>query len=215
MKPAFWMAHNTFGRILNTMGRPSFRNQIIASGMRTVHHRGFGTVGLREITAEAGVAQGSFTNHFKSKEEFGVAVLNLYFEQLRAVMAQTLEDESRKPTERLRAYFEHITDLFASGGWRYGCLAGNMALEAPEHSEVLRQRLNEVFAEWSERFAMVIRQAKKADEVRADLNPELVGAAILEAWQGAMLRMKTERSPAALERFKRVTFPALLSLPAL
>jgi TetR/AcrR family transcriptional repressor of nem operon len=93
------------------MGRPSLRNQIIASGMQTVHHRGFSTVGLREITAEAGVAQGSFTNHFASKEEFGVAVLDHYFDQLRAVMAQTLEDESRKPTERLGAYFEHITDI--------------------------------------------------------------------------------------------------------
>ena len=111
--------------------------------MQTVHHRGFGTVGLREITAEAGVAQGSFTNHFASKEEFGVAVLDHYFDQLRAVMAQTLEDESRKPTERLGAYFERITDLFASGGWRYGCLAGNMGLEAAEHSELLRQRLSE------------------------------------------------------------------------
>ena len=82
------------------MGRPSFRNQLFASGMETVHRRGFNTVGLREITAEAGVAQGSSTNRFKSKEEFGVAVLDYYFDQLRAVMAQTLEDESRKPTER-------------------------------------------------------------------------------------------------------------------
>jgi len=88
------LTDNTFGRILCEWGRPSFRNQIIASGMQTVHHRGFGTVGLREITAEAGVAQGSFTNHFASKEEFGVAVLDHYFDQLRAVMAQTLEDET-------------------------------------------------------------------------------------------------------------------------
>jgi TetR/AcrR family transcriptional regulator, transcriptional repressor for nem operon len=188
------------------MGRPSFRNQIIASGMQTVHHRGFGTVGLRQITAEAGVAQGSFTNHFASKEEFGVAVLDHYFDQLSAVMTQTLEDESRKPTERLGAYFERITDLFASGGWRYGCLAGNMGLEAAEHSELLRQRLSEIFAEWAGHFAEVIRQAQKADEVRADLDSEQAGAALLEAWQGAMLRMKIERSPAPLDRFKRVTF---------
>ena len=197
------------------MGRPSFRKQIIASGMQTVHHRGFGTVGLREITAEAGVAQGSFTNHFASKEEFGVEVLDHYFDQLRAVMAQTLEDESRKPTERLSAYFERIIDLFNSGGWRYGCLAGNMGLEAPEHSELLRQRLSEIFAEWSGHFAEVIRQAQKAHEVRADLDPEEAGAALLEAWHGAMLRMKIDRSPAPLDRFKRIIFPAVLSVPVL
>jgi len=44
--------------------------------MQTVHERGFASAGLREITAKAGVAQGSFTNHFASKDEFGVAVLD-------------------------------------------------------------------------------------------------------------------------------------------
>ena len=66
-----------------------------------------------------------------------------------------------------------------------------MALEAPEHSKLLRQRLSELFDEWSEHFAAVIRHAQKANEVRADFDPEEAGAALLEAWHGAMLRMKS------------------------
>ncbi len=182
--------------------------------MRTVHQRGFATVGLREITAAAGVAQGSFTNHFASKDEFGVAVLNHYFDQIRAVIARTLSDDSRGPMERLHAYFEAIAELFAAAGWRYGCLAGNMGLEAAEHSETIRQRLSEIFAEWTPSFAQVIRQGQMAGEIRADLDSEEAGAALLEAWQGAMLRMKIERTPAPLDRFKRLIFPALLAGPA-
>ena len=196
------------------MGRPSFRDKIIASGTRTVHERGFAHAGLREITAAAGVAQGSFTNHFASKEEFGVAVLNHYFEQIRAVIAQTLGDVDRTPMGRLRAYFEAITELFAAAGWRYGCLAGNLGLEAAEHSETIRRRLSEIFAEWTPPFAQVIRQAQTAGEIRADLDAEEAGAALLEAWHGAMLRMKIERTPAPLDRFKRLIFPALLAGPA-
>ncbi len=196
------------------MGRHSFRDKIITSGMQTVQQRGFGTVGLREITAAAGVAQGSFTNHFASKEEFGVAVLDHYFDQLRTVIAQTLGEERLRPIERLRAYFEQITDLFVPVGWRYGCLAGNMGLEASEHSEAIRQRLSEIFAEWTQPFAEVIRQAQLAGEVRPNLDPDEAGAALLEAWHGAMLRMKIERSSAPLDRFKRLTFPALLSGPS-
>ena len=79
------------------MGRPSFREQIITSGGRTIHQRGLATTGLREITAAAGVAQGSFTNHFASKEEFGLAVLDRYFDEIRAVIAATLDDEAREP----------------------------------------------------------------------------------------------------------------------
>lgn len=193
------------------MGRSSFRDKLVASGMHTVHQRGFATSGLREITAAAGVAQGSFTNHFASKDEFGVAVLDLYFDQTRAMIVQTLHDPSRGPTERLKAYFEAITDLFAAADWRYGCLVGNMGLEASEHSDVIRQRLSEIFAELTPPFAEVIREAQKVGEIRADLDSEEAGAVLLEAWHGAMLRMKIDRSPAPLDRFKRLIFPALLA----
>ncbi len=196
------------------MGRRSFRDVIITSGVRTVHERGFAHAGLREITAAAGVAQGSFSNHFASKEEFGVAVLDRYFEQIRAVITRTLGDAGRPPLGRLRAYFDAITELFAAAGWRYGCLAGNLGLEAAEHSEAIRRRLGEIFAEWTPPFAEVIRQAQGAGEVRADLDAEKAGAALLEAWHGAMLRMKIECSPAPLDRFKRLILPALLAGPA-
>ena len=192
------------------MGRHSYKHKIIASGTRSVHERGFATIGLREITAAAGVAQGSFTNHFPSKEDFGVAVLDHYFREIRGVIAATLQDKQRRPIDRLRAYFEAITDLFAATGWRYGCLAGNMALEASEHSESIRQRLIAIFAEWTPPFAQAIRQAQAVGDVRADLDAEEAGAALLEAWHGAMLRMKIERSPAPLDRFKRLVFPAVL-----
>ena len=196
------------------MGRQSLRDKIIASGTKTVHRRGFGTAGLREISTAAGVAQGSFTNHFASKEAFGVAVLDHYFDQIRVVMAQTLDDQSRKPLERLRAYFDGITDLFAADGWRYGCLAGNMALEAAEHSEPIRHRLIEIFAEWTPAFAEVIREGQRVGDLHTKLDSEEVGAALLEAWHGAMLRMKVERTSAPLDRFKRLTFPALLTSAA-
>jgi len=192
------------------MGRPSFRDIIISSGTRTVHERGFAATGLREITAIAGVAQGSFTNHFPSKEAFGVAILDHYFDEICGAIAATLNDASRRPLERLRAYFDLITELFARTGWRYGCLAGNMALEAAEHSEAIRHRLGEIFAEWTPPFAQAIRDGQNIGEIGSELDPDETGAALLEAWHGAMLRMKIDRSPAPLDRFKRLTFPALL-----
>lgn len=180
--------------------------------METVHRRGFATSGLREITAAAGVAQGSFTNHFASKEEFGVAILDHYYGRIRLVIADTLEDPGRGPVEKLRAYFDAITDLFAATEWRFGCLAGNMSLEAAEHSEAIRIKLGEIFAEWTLPFAEAIRRAQAAGDVPADLDADEAGAALLEAWHGAMLRMKVERTSAPLDRFKRVTLPAVLRL---
>ena len=192
------------------MGRHSFRDKIVTSGMRTVQERGFASTGVREITAIAGVAQGSFTNHFVSKEAFGLAILDHYFDGIRTVIAATLENASLPPIERLRAYFDTITELFAAAGWRFGCLAGNMGLEAVEHSEPIRHKLIEMFAQWTPPFAEAIRQAQADGDVACDLDPDDAGAALLEAWHGAMLRMKVERTPAPLDRFKRLILPAVL-----
>ena len=134
-------------------------------------------MGLREITASAGVAQGSFTNHFASKEAFGVAILDHYFDRLRNVIGATLRDEGRPPLARLHAYFDAITALFADADWRYGCLAGNMGLKAAEHSEPIRVRLSEFFTEWTLPFADVIRQAQATGEISDRFDADEAGAA--------------------------------------
>lgn len=196
------------------MGRPSLREQLLESGVRTLHERGFTASGVREITSAAGVAQGSFTNYFRSKEAFGVAVLDRYFERLQAVADATLRDPARAPLDRLHAYFDAITDYLAGVGWRHGCLLSNLSLEAPEHSELLRERLAQIFATWTHPFAEAVRAAQAAGQVRADLDADDVADVLLAAWHGALLRMKVDRSPAPLERFRRVLFATLLAAPS-
>jgi TetR/AcrR family transcriptional regulator, transcriptional repressor for nem operon len=194
------------------MGRISLKSQIVESGVTTVHKGGFSTSGVREITAAANVAQGSFTNHFASKDEFGVAVIEKYFVGIRGVIRNTLENDKIRPIARIKSYFDEITDLLENHGWRYGCLAGNMALEASEHSGLIREKLIDVFASWTPPFSKAIRDAQLAEEVPQHIDATETGSALLEAWQGAMLRMKIDRSPDALNRFKRLTLPALLSI---
>ena len=89
-----------------------------------------------------------------------------------------------------------------------------MGLEAAEHSEAIRQKLVELFAEWTRPFADVIRQAQVAGDVTRDIDADEAAAALLEAWHGAMLRMKVERSSAPLDRFRQLILPAVLRAPA-
>jgi TetR/AcrR family transcriptional regulator, transcriptional repressor for nem operon len=60
------------------MSRPSNKEKLLTDGLRLVHERGFGASSVRDITQAAGVPQGSFTNHFASKEAFGLEILERY-----------------------------------------------------------------------------------------------------------------------------------------
>jgi len=45
-------------------------------------------------------------------------------------------------------------------------------------------------------------------------NADDISAFLLTSWQGAMMRMKVDRSPKPLEQFKRVLFATVLSTPS-
>lgn len=77
---------------------------------------------------------------------------------------------------------------------------------ASSHSELLRERLEAIFQEWRTPFADCIAEAQAAGEVDSKFDPVDLAEFLLASWEGAILRMKVERSSAALERFKTIVF---------
>ena len=168
--------------------------------------KGYVGAGVRDIVAEAAAPQGSFTNHFRSKEVFSREVLDRYFDHVKALVAQALNDDSLRPRERLKRYLDIITARLAADGFTRGCLIGDFSLEAAPQSELLRGRLAAIFAEWRASFAACIAQAQAAGEIDTAFTADDLAEFLLASWEGAILRMKVERNAEPLERFKRIAF---------
>lgn len=193
------------------MARASNKEQILREGLQVVRRRGFNAAGVRDITAAAGVPQGSFTNHFASKEAFGLEILDRYFaDDIGTAVETTLRDAELPPLERLRAYFDTITGRFEARHWHDGCLIGNMSLESAETSEALRARLSEIFARWREPFADCLEEAAAAGQIRLDVPAPDLADFLLASWQGAILRMKVDHSAQPLQRFTEIVFSTIL-----
>jgi len=179
---------------------------LLDAGVRVVHARGLAATGVRDIAIAARVPQGSFTNHFRSKEDFAREVLDLYFDHTKRAVVEALEDRSLNPRKRLGRYLDIITGRLAGGGFGRGCLIGDFSLEAAPQSEMLRTRLVEIFAEWRSPFAACIAEGQATGEIAATFAPEDLADFLLSSWEGAILRMKVERNAEPLERFKRIVF---------
>ncbi|HEY4136261.1 MAG TPA: TetR family transcriptional regulator C-terminal domain-containing protein [Alphaproteobacteria bacterium] len=192
------------------MAKPSNREKILTEGLRVVHARGFANASVRDIVQAAGVPQGSFTNHFASKEAFGLEILEIYFANNCKTMAATLRNEALPPLQRLRAYIDAVEARLSQHGMRNGCLYGNMAAEASDHSEPLRTRLVEIFAEGQAAIADCLKAAVKAGELPASFECDEVAGFILSSLQGAELISKAERSAVPVERFKQMLFSTIL-----
>jgi len=192
------------------MPKPSHRDKILIEGMKVVHTNGFANASVRDIVRAAGVPQGSFTNHFGSKEAFGLEVIDLYFSYSLDVFARTLRNDELPPLQRLRAYIDESKNRLNRQSMRTGCLLGNFTAEASEHSEIIRLRLLEIFGEIRKAIAYCLRAAVKAGELSPSLDCDEMAAFIVTSLQGANLLAKAERSPVPVERFKEILFSVIL-----
>jgi TetR/AcrR family transcriptional regulator, transcriptional repressor for nem operon len=195
------------------MGKSSLREDLLKAGLKVMFRSGYTGATVRDICEAAGVPLGSFTNHFRSKEAFAEEVLDRYFAHLKGLVKQALDDKSLTPRGRLKRYLEIISGVLADDKWNRGCLIGDFSLEIASQSKPLRERLQAIFQEWRAPFASCIAESQAAGEIASTFDPTDLAEFLLASWEGAILRMKVERGPAALDRFKNIVFQTVFSKP--
>jgi len=197
--------------IICRMPKPSHREKLLNVGLQVVHERGFGGASVRDIVQAAGVPQGSFTNHFASKEAFGLEVVERYLDGARALMQATLRNDALPPLQRLRAYVDGATDSRSDAGIRNGCLLGNFSAEANDCGEALRLRVADAFAQVQDALAYCLRAAVAAGEIAPSTDCDDAAAFLLASLQGAILLAKAQRSARPVERFRQRALAGLLA----
>ena len=107
------------------MPKPSHREKLLTAGLQVVFEQGYSGASVRDIVQAAGVPQGSFTNHFRSKEAFCLLVLERYFDFVRQNIEKTLRNDATAPLERMRAWVDLQIRYLEQAGMQNGCLIGN------------------------------------------------------------------------------------------
>lgn len=193
------------------MSRTDTRERIIEAGRETIARHGFGTTGINAVLQSAGVPKGSFYYYFPSKQDFGLAVIDAVAEDYSRRLADVLEDRSRPPLDRLKAYFQEGIRDMEDADCAGGCLIGNLGQELASHSEVFRARLDRVLSHWERSIARCLEEAREAGELRGcSSDCAALASFILSGWEGAVLRAKVTRSTQPLERFVTLLFGQLL-----
>ncbi|NWK80358.1 TetR/AcrR family transcriptional regulator [Aquitalea sp. LB_tupeE] len=190
--------------------KPHTRDNLIRAGVRMFHDAGYSATGIKEITDAVEVPKGSFYNHFESKEDFGREVADFYFGKGLVDLRAFFENEEIPPLERLKTYFDQRIQGFQSSGYVRGCLLGNLSLEVADHSQLIRDSLATHFRTWSRLFETCIADAQKSGAIHNRLPASVLAQFVLNSWEGAILRMRADKSDAPLKEFVEVVFSSLL-----
>lgn len=193
-----------------TMKNQSTRDRLLSAGLEQFLTSGYAATGVKEILDVAEVPKGSFYHYFPSKEAFAVEVIRLYFSQEQKFAEAVLGETAVSPLKRLRNYFQRSVERYESAGPVRGCLLGNMSQEVADHSVSVQSLLHEKFKLWQGTVADVVRQAKARQELPDSLKASETAAFLINGWEGALVRMKADRSTAPLHEFVQFAFQRVL-----
>ena len=191
------------------MPKPNVKEQLVATSLSLLHSRGFNATSVQDITAAAGVPKGSFYNHFASKEALGLEVLQRY-SQHAGELASALRDRSLTPLQRIQQYF---TDFIASNEaaeFDCGCMLGNFSTELSNQVPAIRQQARDSFGQSAGALAAVIAEGQRDGSIGNTYSAAELADFVVDAWQGAVLRSKAERSREPLDRYARMMLGRIL-----
>lgn len=171
------------------------RDRLVAAAAELVHTNSYVSVGVQSICEAADVKKGSFYYYFPSKQALVLTVLDKAWGEFVEFGLDPIFNNGLPPRRQVEAMyqlaFDSYEELKGVHGRVVGCPFGNLAAETSTLEEEIRERLNEIFANWAGYFERALRAAQDAGELSADMDAAHCAWGLLGCLQGALLLAKT------------------------
>nr|WP_298898950.1 TetR/AcrR family transcriptional regulator [uncultured Altererythrobacter sp.] len=193
-------------RVRNHENYTDSYERLINAGLDLLRSKSFDGVGIGEILEAASVPKGSFYHYFKSKDDFGLAVADIYHEELMDMARQHLSVETVPPFENLRTFFEAAAEEFRLREYSDGCLMVNLSSELADQKGAFQQQLA---GHWQALTELIAAHMDRAcvEQIGLDhLSRQEAADLLINSWSGALTRMKAERSESPLRLFLKTHF---------
>jgi TetR/AcrR family transcriptional regulator, transcriptional repressor for nem operon len=184
------------------MARTNTHEEIIRKGAELIHAQGFNSTGIQQILQTVGIPKGSFYFYFKSKEDFGLEIIDHFNAVISGIFTRYLSDKKIPPMKRLEKLFEYYETAFQKNGITLGCPIGNLSLELADTNERLRVHLGIVIETLIAQIESCLKEAKSDKSLPAGLNTADTARFIFHSFEGAVLHMKVVKSVEPFRAFR-------------
>jgi TetR/AcrR family transcriptional repressor of nem operon len=179
------------------------RDKILQCAKELFYRHGYQVTSVDDILKQCGVAKSNLYYHFKTKEELGLAVLELRISEQEAEALHLLRNPALTPTQRLNRFCEQLCHAQTEVARMSGCPFGNFAAALPnteedERSERFRLRLSELFRQMEAAMHDCLAEGVVCGEFRADIPASEMAAFLLAVVEGLLILTKTHKDTAPL-----------------
>ena len=175
------------------------REHILATGEQLCMHRGFTGMGLSELLKTAEVPKGSFYHYFRSKEVFGVAMLERHYAGYHQRLAGHFAHGPGNCRDRLLDYFQQPLQQFCQQGIISGCLTVKLSAEVCDLSETMRAAMDKGASGIIALLAGTLANGRQEGSLVCNGDELVLAQVLYSLWLGANLQAKMSRSAMPLE----------------
>ena len=172
------------------------REHLLATGERLCMHRGFTGMGLSELLKTAEVPKGSFYHYFRSKEAFGVAMLERHYAGYHQRLATHFATGEGNYRDRVLNYYQETLNQFCQQGIISGCLTVKLSADL---SEDMRTAMDKGASGVIALLAQALEKGRNEKTLAFSGEPLTQAQVLYALWLGANLQAKISRSAVPLE----------------
>ena len=176
------------------------RENLLNQGVTLLMEQGYHGTGLKSILDAVQIPKGSFYNYFGSKEHFGAEVIQHYIDPFIKQLTAHLQQSENDALGALQRYFDESIVELEKAQFKGGCLLGNLMGEIGDTSDLCQKSLQSAVNRYRDLLQSGLTQAQQQGTVRTDKSAEDMADLLVNAWQGALLRMKIEKSSIPLKQ---------------
>ncbi len=180
----------------------TIRQKLLDEGVLLLMAQGYHGTGLQELVQKVGVPKGSFYNYFPSKEDFSAEVVRHYIEPFIRQLDAHLSAPNTAADVALRNYFDELIAETERKEFKGGCLLGNLIGEIGDTSDLCQTSLRDAVHRYREKLREGVARGQREGSFRTDLEAGDMADFLVNVWQGALLRMKIERSTRPLTQVR-------------
>ena len=176
------------------------RENLLNQGVGLLMQQGYHGTGLKEILDAVQVPKGSFYNYFGNKENFAAEIIEHYIVPYIAQLQSYLTQSEGNALAALEQYLQESIIELEKTNFKGGCLLGNLIGEVSDTSDVCRIALQTALNHYRDVWELGLSLAQNEGTIRTDKSARELADLWVNAWEGALLRMKVEQSVAPLKQ---------------
>lgn len=174
------------------------RQHILDVGYQLIVNKGFTAVGLSELLKTAEVPKGSFYHYFKSKEQFGEALIEEYIRSYMARINPVLNQADRTGYDCVMDYFSRWLQLENGVCNANKCLVVKLSAEVSDLSDKMRVSLANGARQIINAIAKTIETGIEDGSITKQ-DSHQTAAQLYQQWLGASLLNKLMQDQVNLE----------------